>query len=104
MIDRDGAQRPAMQTWEKTLWTRLQNAAAADNLTFEQMAQLSDYEIGRTPNLGRKSLALFRSVYPRRPPLPLPTGVDRRALVERLERIIAEASAALAALKADDEA
>ena len=82
------------------LWTRLQNAAEADNVSLAQMGQWSDVQILRAPNLGLKSLRVLRSVYPRHRQ-PLPVGADRAALIDTLERIVVDAHAALKMLKGE---
>lgn len=91
---------PSREAWDKALWTRLENAAAFDNLTLEEMSRLPDQQILRTPNLGARSLRLLRSAYPRQ---PRPAAMsDKTAMIEMLKDMIVQCEATIRLLKASD--
>ena len=46
----------------KALTTRLHNAARNDGIAFEVLIRLPEAELMRTPNLGRKTVALAKSL------------------------------------------
>jgi hypothetical protein len=88
------------RTWEDVLWTRLRNAADhawPNRVTFEEMALWPDSEIMKVPNLGEKSVRLFRSRYPR-PPLA-PITADRGEMILTLQHAIQDIEAAIALLQ-----
>jgi hypothetical protein len=51
----------------KMLWTRLANVASGEGVTVEELAQRTDEQIIRLPNMGRLMLATLRERYPSPP-------------------------------------
>jgi hypothetical protein len=46
---------------EKAMWARLKGAAAYKGCSLEELAEMSDYQLRITPNLGRKSIELLKN-------------------------------------------
>ncbi len=85
---------------EARLWTRLRNIAAAENKSFEEMAELTDRDLWRCPNMGAMSLRLFRTHYPQPQPAPALTG--KAGVIKLLTQAQAAIAMALQALEAED--
>lgn len=67
----------------KMLWTRLGNVASGEGVTIEELAQRTDEQIMRLPNMGKAMLAALRERHPDPNPPPR-RATDTLAVVNQL--------------------